>query len=163
MPCPPRAPGLLWGECREPSPKTGVTINSYRGWGAAGLTLRVLATCRAHHVSVPAATAHPKERLAGQGDPSPAHSSCTWAHSFWCRIRQETWVQVKKPYLWSKRDWTKGWGVCQEETTSGSWRRRRVSEGKEGRGPAVMEARQLVGQRKPFRRSFRAWNAPSAG
>ena len=38
---------------------------------------------------------------------------------------------------------------------SGSWRRR-VSKGKEGRGPPVVEARQLVDQRKPFRRSLRA-------
>lgn len=30
------------------------------------------------------------------------------------------------------------------------------SEGKEGRGPAVMEARQLVVKRKPFGRSFQA-------
>lgn len=46
----------------------------------------------------------------------------------------------------------------------GSWRRRKaVSEGKKGRGPAVTEARQLAGQKKPFRMLFRAQNAPSAG
>lgn len=37
------------------------------------------------------------------------------------------------------------------------WRRRKaVSEGKKDRGPAVAEARQLAGQKKPFRRLFRA-------
>lgn len=39
----------------------------------------------------------------------------------------------------------------------GSWRRREaVSAGKKGRRPAVVEARQLAGQKKPFRMSFRA-------